>query len=292
MILNKKDIHLLTSNRFHLDEFILNSFCIHTIKACNSKFNKFVMFKNLLHSFHSEFPEIYEDNIFNYMGFISYSILIEVFNKNKNIKEFETYFYNTVKGYASVHQVQITERSIAKVWIQLNEVYVKVIDVVSNPLIKEIKVDETLFTSFKHINTFGIKDVNNYYFNVHLTLVFEDKHIEVIQILPSNDSLNLFNNIFTSTCSRYYKNRLTKIHTIDIYISKDVHVSYYELVINDTRLKAFNRFQDSLYIDFNKVNISNCSNCALNCQYSDIYKTRYASVPWKKNRRSIESFEI
>ena len=99
------DVSSLMTGRFNLDEYNITNYCINTLKAVNVESNKFILFKNKLELFHN-IEELYEDNISDFISYISYSILINCITNNKNINLIESYFYDVIKNFCIAKEIK------------------------------------------------------------------------------------------------------------------------------------------------------------------------------------------
>lgn len=266
-------------NRFHLDEYNITNYCPNTLKAFNKDVNKFVLFKDKLDFFHN-IEEIYENNLNDFISFISYSILNNCIKTNKNINKLEQYFYNVISSFGKVKEFKIETKLIAKCWVSLVSCFKIILDLSSDPLIKSIEIDKRHFVQMNHINVCS-KNNNSYYFNIPLIFHYKD-YVDVLVITP--DSIIPFQlRTVYKTLIKYYKNNLKNIHVIKIKSES----KYFILNVNNTIVSLVNKQVDKEYIDFNKINTYNCVICPLKCTFQELYQIRYDLIPFNLNKKKI-----
>lgn len=267
---------------YNLDEYNISNFCINTIKAFNKHNNKFILFKELLHTFHDT-EEIYEHSFEAYVAFISNSVIKDSLIKNKNILTYEQYVFNVLSGfYKSKNDKNIDTKILAKVWNNIVFIFNKILEISSNPNYKQIHNYTSLYSTFKHINS---KTYNNTY-TYTVPLLFEKENSFDAFIIVPRIKDNSFNIVLTFLLN-YFKNKLDNIFIIDLSLTT-VNYSFNTLVVNNVILNQYRSLFESLYIDFNKVNFQNCGVCSLSCNKNELFKTRYEPIPYEPNKKVIK----
>lgn len=266
----------ILKNKFHLDEYILNTFCINTLKACNGVLNKFTLFNTHLHYYHIDKPYLYEESFEEYCSFIIYSILSKSLTGDESVLKLENYFYNVLRGYCIMNKIEIQTAFMAKAWKQLTDTYAYIITLASNPDIASIEYNKIIIGSFSHINA-PSNNLYNYYINIPLVLKFKDQSIELVQIIKQK---NHTHNIFNTFALNYFKYPFLK--TIHYIVIKDGNVLMPVFRYSRKVTIDLNKVYQSSYLDFNKINYNYCHSCPLTCTYSERYLTRYEIKPWAK----------
>lgn len=267
---------------YNLDEYNISNFCINTLKAFNKHNNKFLLFKNFLHTFHDN-EEIYEESFEAYSSFISYSVIKDSLIKDKNILTYEQYVFNVLSGfYQSKNNKNIDTKILAKIWTNIVFIFNKILEISSNSDYKQIYNFITLYSSFKHINS---KVYNNTY-KYTVPLLFEKENSYDAFIIVPRLKDNSYN-IVISFLLTYFKNRLDNIFILDFSLTS-ISYSFNVLNINNIILNQYRNFFESLYIDFNKVNFQNCGVCPLSCNKNELLKTRYEPIPYDPNKKIIK----
>ena len=274
----------MLDTRFHLDEYNITNYCINTLKAFNNDNNKFILFKDKLELFHNK-EELYEDNVSDFIGYISYSILMNCITNNKNIESIESYFYDVIKNFCSVKEIKFNAAFVARSWVSLVKSYSLIIELSSNPNVKQIELNKLFFTSKKHINV-PKKQNNSYYFHIPIVFNSEDS-LDVLILLPKM-KINIQHRLIYKTLIEVFGTKLKNIHVFEI--SKTV--DYSVLPINNSIVNLVNKQNKKEYIDFNKVNTYNCTNCPLSCNFSEVYKTRYDLMPFNIRKKTIKVFNV
>lgn len=271
---------------FNIDEFVLTSFCVNTNKAFNSANNKFVLFKDLLHTFH-DMEEIYEGSFFSYSAFITYSVISDSLIKNKNILSYEQYVYNVLDGYHTEKcKVKANPKDLAKIWTNIVFIFDKILGLSSNPEYSHIQPFVDLYTTFNHINSSPVQ--NNYTMSV--PLVFEkDNSFDVLLIVPKLNSI--YYNICLAFLFKYFKNTLNHIYVFEID-TKSISYNYYDIVVDSIYLNKMRKHTELLHIDSAKVSFTHCGFCPLTCNSTELLKTRYEIQPYKDNKRIIKTLNI
>lgn len=278
------DVSSLMTGRFNLDEYNITNYCINTLKAVNVESNKFILFKNKLELFHN-IEELYEDNISDFISYISYSILINCITNNKNINLIESYFYDVIKNFCISKEIKFNNSFVARSWVSLVKNYSLIIELSSNPKIKKLQLNELFFVSLNHINV-PHKQNNNYYFNIPIVFNYEDS-LDVLILLPK---------IKTTIQYRLIYRMLIKIFGIKL---KNIHlfeigkiIEYSNLNVNTSIVNLVNKQNQKEYIDFNKINSHNCNTCSLSCNFSEMYKFRYNLIPFNLKKKKIEIINV
>lgn len=274
---------IITKFMYHIDEFNINSFCPHTLKIVGKEQNKFLLFKKLLNVFHKN-ESIYEESVTEYTSFIMYSVIIDALKNDKNILTYESYLYNVLKGFSTnLNGVPIHSRVLAKIWTNLINIFSILTELSKNPAIKNISINKEILFNLKHINVDKMN--NNYYMEIPIVLEYEDK-VDIILILPSYDK-NIYSNIAVHSSINYFGKHLNDVHLIELSMNKFSY-EYSSIKMNHRLLQQFNSFKDSLYIDFNKINIHNCNQCPLDCNAREILQTRYSVMPYNPKAKTIK----
>lgn len=271
---------------YNLDEFNISSFCINSMKAINKDNNKFILFKQVLQTFH-DIEEIYEDTFYSYCAFITYSVIKDSLIKDKNILTYEAYVYNILDGfYSQKYNKKINTKEVAKVWTNIVFIFNTIIEKSSNPDYKAIQKFENLFTSFTHLNT----KVSNSSYQYSVPLLFEkESGYDAFIIIPSLK--NNYFNIVIPFLLKYFKNKIHNIFIIDLSLTS-LSFNYTEIAINNVLLNSYRKYLDTLFIDFNKINFQNCGICQLSCTRQELLNFRYVPQPFLKNRKVIQTVNI
>lgn len=260
--------NLMTMNykNFYLtDDIVLSNFCPNTYKVI--KRDKFITFRKSLHSFH-QIAEIYENTIYEYMGYIVNSILLNSLELNKNILAYEQYFYNIVQGYSRQSGNKITTANIAKCWNNLVQVYNLIIQDISRENVKEVKVLQKGIGTVRYINVDQVN--NNYYWDIPIQLVLTDNSIKNILILPTRTDNQILSNLnVLSTINRYINSDLSVVQ-----ISLDsINIRYGGVHITPVIRQYVSQYFKTTYVDFSTANLSNCVICPLNpCTIEQMFK--------------------
>lgn len=267
---------------YKLDEYNISSFCINSLKAFNKHNNKFLLFKELLHTFHDN-EEIYEYSFEAYSSFISYSVIKDSLIKNKNILTYEQYVFNVLSGfYQSKNNKSIDTKILAKIWTNIVFIFNTVLNISSNSEYNQIHNFISLYSSFKHLNS---KVYNNTY-EYTVPLLFEKENSYDAFIIVPRIKDNSYNLVITFLLN-YFKNKLDNIYILDFSLTS-INYSFNTIVINNVILNQYRSFSESLYIDFNKVNFQNCGFCPLSCNKNELLKTRYEPIPYDANKKIIK----
>lgn len=267
---------------YNLDEYNISNFCINTLKAFNKHNNKFLLFKELLHTFHDN-EEIYEHSFEAYASFISYSVIKDSLVKDKNILTYEQYVFNVLSGfYQSKNNKSIDTKVLAKVWNNIVFIFNKILEISSNSSYRQIHNFIPLYSTFKHINS---KVYNNSYKYVVPLLFEKENSFDVFIIVPRIKDNSY--NIALTFLLNYFKNKVDNIFILDFSLTS-ISYSFNTLVVNNVILNQYRSLFDSLYIDFNKVSFQNCGVCHLSCNKNELFKTRYEPIPYDPNKKIIK----
>lgn len=273
---------------YHIDEFNISNFCINTVKAFNQQQNKFILFNNLLHSFH-DIEEIYEDTFTSYSAFISYSVIKASLIKDKNILSYESYVYNVLDGfYFQKYNKKIDPKDLAKVWTNIVFIFNKIIELSANPNYNSITNFLDIYSTFKHINTTNKQPSGSYSYSIPL-LFEKENNYDVFIIVPKLK--NNYYNILIPYLINYFKNKLDNIFILELDLNT-LNYSFNTITITNTLLNSYRKYLDTLYIDFNKINYQNCSYCSLTCNKTELLNTRYIVSPFNAKNRKIGLINI
>lgn len=278
------DVSSLMTGRFNLDEYNITNYCINTLKAVNVESNKFILFKNKLELFHN-IEELYEDNISDFISYISYSILINCITNNKNINLIESYFYDVIKNFCISKEIKFNNAFVARSWVSLVKNYSLIIELSSNPKIKKLQLNELFFVSLNHINV-PHKQNNNYYFNIPIVFNYEDS-LDVLILLPKIKTTIQYRLIYRMLI-KIFGTKLKNIHLFEI----GKIIEYSNLNVNTSIVNLVNKQNQKEYIDFNKINSHNCNTCSLSCNFSEMYKFRYNLIPFNLKKKKIEIINV
>ena len=271
---------------YNIDELNLFNFCINTSKAFNLQNKKYVLFKSFLHTFHED-GEIYEGSLEEYVAFISYMIIKDSILTNKNVLTYEQYLFSTLSGYYN-HKFnkKIDGKILAKAWNNIVHIFNLILEKSSSPYYKEIHYFNTLYNSFKHLNT----KVNKSTYSLDVPLIFEkEDSVDVFLILPKIK--NIYYNMSLLFILNYFKNKVTNIFIIELS-TKDINYTFTPLPVTNTLLNQYKKQYDSLYIDFNKISYSNCNVCPLTCNRTELLETRYIETPFSNRNKTIKTRNI
>lgn len=278
------DVAVITNNRFNLDEYNITNYCINTLKAVNNENNKFILFKDKLELFHN-IEELYENNVSDFISYISYCILINCITNNKNISSIESYFYDVIKNFCAAKEIKFNNTFVARSWVSLVKSYSFIIELSSNPNIKNIQLNELFFVALNHINVPN-KQNNNYYFNIPIIFNYENS-LDVLILLPKIKT-NIQYRLIYRMLIKLFKTKLKNIHVFEI----GKVIEYTCLNINENIVNLVNKQNQKEYIDFNKINSHNCNSCYLNCNFSEMYKFRYNLIPFNPKKKKIEIINV
>lgn len=271
---------------YNIDEFNISNFCVNTFKAFNKHNNKFHLFKHLLHTFHDD-DEMYEQSFEEYASYISFVVIKDSLIQNKNILTYEQYVFNVLSGfYKQKTDKLIDSKILAKIWSNIVFIFNFILDKSSNPNYNNISFFERLYTTFSHIN--NQTNFNSYYFDVPLIFEKEDGY-DVLLILPKIK--NIYYNITINFLIKYFKNKLHNIFIVELDLNNHSY-DILEINVNNTLLNNFRKYNETLYIDFNKINYQNCSICPLSCTKSELLNTRFEITPFNKNKKLIRTIKL
>jgi len=271
---------------YNIDEFNISNFCVNTFKAFNKHNNKFHLFKHLLHTFHLD-DEMYESSFEEYSSYISFVVIKESLVQNKNILTYEQYVFSVLSGfYKQKYEKLINSKLIAKIWSNIVFIFNYIIQKSSNSNYTNISFYETLYTTFSHIN--NQTNYNSYYFDV--PIIFEKENgYDVLLILPKIN--NVYYNITINFLLKYFKNKLHNIFIIELSLENHTYETL-DLPITNTILNSYRKYNETLYIDFNKISYQNCNICPLSCSRSELLNTRFEITPFNKNKKLIRTVKI
>lgn len=271
---------------YNIDEFNISNFCVNTFKAFNKHHNKFHLFKHLLHTFHLD-DEMYENSFEDYASYISFVVIRESLIENKNILTYEQYVFNVLSGfYKQKYDKLVDSKLLAKIWSNIVFIFNYILNKSSSSDYNNIYFFERIYTTFSHIN--NQTNFNSYYFDVPIIYEKENGY-DVLLILPKIN--NLYYNIVINFLLKYYKNKLHNIFVIEL----DTQNNSYEttdIAVNNVLLNSYRKYNETLYIDFNKINYQNCSLCPLSCTRSELLNTRFEITPFNKNKKLIRTIKI
>lgn len=265
---------------YHLDEFNISSFCPNTMKLNNRKNNKFVFFNNFLHSFHDN-EAIYENQLSYYINYIVYSIYMDSLKLDKNILQYESYFFNVISGYATVKKVNISPSTIGRYWITIIENYDVLVNIFKKETIKNLDYFQDVIITMKHINVSKMN--NNYYFKIPIVLNYVDSSKDVVLFLPHYGQSIYSNIVFLNTIKNIQN--LSNVHVFSFNM-KNFTIEYKEFKITKILKNNTIKFLNNLYIDFSKSNIFNCNICpASPCNY-DIILNNIQPSPYNSQAKT------
>lgn len=270
---------------YNIDEFNIFNFCVNSSKAYNSDLNKFVVFKELLHTFHNN-EEIYEKSLESYASFISFSVIKEAILQDKNILQYEQYVFSVLSGYYKHNfSKNIDTKILAKIWSNILFIFNKIIDISSSPLYKNILQYKQLYSSFKHINA-----NHNSNYCAEIPLIFEKEDgVDVFLIVPRLK--NNYYNILIPFLLSYFKSKIHNLYIIDLSLNS-IDYSFTSIPVNNILLNQYRKHKDTLFIDFNKINYQNCVFCPLTCNKNELLVTRFEITPFNKNKKIIRTINI
>ena len=267
---------------YNLDEYNISNFCVNTLKAFNKHNNKFLLFKELLHTFHDN-EEIYEHSFESYASFISYSVIKDSLTRDKNILTYEQYVFNVLSGfYQSKNNKRIDTKILAKVWNNIVFIFNKILEISSDSKYKQIHNFIPLHVTFKHINS---KTYNNTYKYIVPLLFEKEDSFDILIIVPRIKDNSY--NIALTFLLNHFKNKVGKIYIVDFSLTS-IDYSFNTLFVNNILLNQYRSLFDSLYIDFNKVSFQSCGVCPLSCNKNELFKTRYEPMPYDPNKKIIK----
>lgn len=280
------DESIVRSDMYHIDEFLISSFCPNTVKAFNKELDKFVLFKSMLNSFHDD-GDIYENSLEDYANYITYQIIKDALLLQKNILTYEAYLYNVLTSFSEEKlNKKINPKNIAKVWNNIVTIMARIVEVSSSENILEINYLPEIIVSKKHIN---VQKMNSNYFLKPLMVLFFKDGVEVINIIPSFKNHFIFN-INNQEIIKYFGKSLKKIHIFELTSKLSCEPSV--LTISDNLLNKIKNLTELQYIDFKKINTNNCNNCPLSCTVKEILYSRYEPIPYNVRRKTIKTFTI
>ena len=277
---------IIRKDMFHIDEYLISSFCINTIKASNKTLDKFVLFNKNLNSFHDD-GTIYEQSFEDYSNYLIYQIVKDSLLMNKNILEYESYLYNVLTSFSAEKlNKKVNAKNIARVWHNLLSVMSFIMDQSSLESVLKIEYFPEIVINKRHINTRKMN--SNYYIKPTLILYFKEG-VEIINLLPSHDNHTVFN-INTQELIKYFGKRLLYMHTFELNNNFNCKLS--SIKISKSLLNTINKSLDDQYIDFKKINNHNCNICPLTCSVKELLYTRYEALPYNDKRRLIKVYNI
>lgn len=266
---------------YNIDEFNIFNFCTNTAKAFNKDLNKFHLFKNLLHTFHLD-EELYENSFEEYSSFISYSVIRTSIISDKNILQYEQYVFSTLSGYYKFkYNKTIDSKLVAKVWSNIIKIFNNILEISSKGY-SETFYYNTLYSTFRHLNS----KVNNCSYSAEIPIIFNnDNEVDIVLIVPQLK--NTYYNILIPFLLKYFNRSLKNIHIFELSLSS-INYKYTHIPIDTTIANQYRKFNESLFLDFNKINYFNCNICSLSCDKNELLTTRYLEIPYKKNLKVIK----
>lgn len=276
-------VKINTKSMFHIDEFVISSFCPNTIKVNGSFGNKFQLFSKYLTVFHDD-ESIYEQNIHRYSSFISYKVLIDSLVNNNNILTYESYLFNTLKGFSEqIEGKPLVMSQLVKIWNNLIQIYNVLLELSKDSSVKSIKYNFDIYLNLKHINV--DKMSSNYYMTIPILIEYEDKVLPILFIPKETE--NLQSNLAVYLPLKYFGKQVNKM-IIFGFSMYNFSYTYNVTTIGSKYFKDSLNFIESCYIDFNRVNTFNCINCPLVCNTSEILNLKYKIEPYNPKNRLIK----
>lgn len=276
-------VKIPTKSMFHIDEFIISSFCPNTIKINGAVENKFQLFSKYLSVFHND-ESLYEQDIYRYSSFISYKILIDSLVNNTNILTYESYLINTLKGFSEqVDGKSLPMPQLVKIWNNLIQIYNVLLDLSKDSAVKSIKYNFDIYFNLKHINV--DKMSSNYYMTIPVLIEYSDRVVPVLFLPKEMEGLQ--SNLATLLPLKYFGKKVDRM-IIFGFSMYNFSYTYNLTTIGSKYFKDSLNFIDSCYIDFNRVNTFNCINCPLVCNTSEILNIKYKIEPYNPKNKLIK----
>lgn len=249
-------------NILNVDDLSLLEFCVNTTTLPTDI--KLPLFRDQLHSFHSR-SELYEHSFQAYSAFITYSVLMNALELNKNILSYEHYYYNVLNGYMTKTGNKVNSKVIAKLWLSLIKVYEDLLDISQKDIISSSMFDKRFKPISIHTDT-----------TYRLSLL-----TQIPVVLRHVDDYNIFIVFIPKS-----KNPLTNRLVLEIIQSSNIgdKVVVYSLPLDNSsiekntisiekHIKQFAELHNLSKLVLPIANINNCIRCPLtHCKYND-YRT-------------------
>lgn len=243
------------SKLYHIDDIVLASFCPLTLKVQGKE--KFPLFSKHLHSFHSTLPQIYETSLPSYTGYMVYMVLINSFKEQRLIYEYETYFYNVLRGYMSKHKLEIDSGFIARAWMSLTHAYAHLRKHIDEKPVKIINYFKPEYFSTRFINISDNKYSRNFYSIIHVEVEYYDDipPRRIILIPQEREAITNYNVL-------YLNNLNYNLSTFQINLSSGLS-SFEDISPSKDTLRFIKKMKEESYIDVKFPSVFNCKVCPL-----------------------------
>lgn len=263
------------SNMYKLDDVVLSSFCVNTNSIHSS--DKFSIFNKYLNTIHN-IEKLYTNSLEEYTMFVINAMLLNSLEINKNILEYEKYFYNVITGYASSNNISITPSTIAGIWVKIMDIYTRLITITSCPSVKQVILFNKLIGKTRFIN---LNKVNiNYTWDVPITIYYVDGTIRNILILPFNKNHNIFSNFAVKSTIHSFPYS-QKLSIIKLF-RDSLDVQFLDVNLTHPLITYSKNYINSYYVDFSFANHSACNICPLVCNPDFLFKLSLPSNSHKK----------
>ena len=251
-------------NTFNINDINLADFCPLTLKDISKR--RYRPFVHLLDTFDLD-EKVYIKDYLTYFPYVLKSILYNSFETNKNLLEYESYFFNVCLGYSRENKLNLKTAIFSRYWSNFITEIKKVFDLQSGDFLG-LDLFPRIETTTRFINCDPVNIPLK--LDVLLSNYYVESPTNRVIVIPTYKYRYIYSNQLVIRLLNKFPNELVTVVELSLD-SSSINVVTLEPTKN--MLNTTNNYCNKHYIDFKSIHFSNCNYCPLKgtCSLKEMY---------------------